>query len=88
MCVHTQWNINQQQKQMECSMDGLRVSIMLSEISQIEDKHRMISLIRRIKKIIQMNLHVKEKQIHRHRKQTYGYQRGEERGRDKLGVWD
>ena len=24
----------------------------------------------------------------RHRKQTYGYQRGKEVGRDKLGVWD
>ena len=33
------------------------------------------------KKIIQMNLYTKQKQIHRHRKQTYGYQRGkEERG--------
>ena len=32
-----------------------------------------------------MNLFKKQKQTHRHRKQTYGYQRGE---RDKLGVWD
>ena len=29
----------------------------------------------------------KQKQTHRHRKQTYGYQRGKG-GRDKLGVWD
>ena len=29
---------------------------------------------------------IKEKQIHRHRKQTYGYPRGKMRGRDKLGV--
>ena len=28
------------------------------------------------------------KQTHGHRKQTYGYQRGEDVGRDKLGVWD
>ena len=28
-------------------------------------------------KIIQMNLYTKEKQTHRHRKQTYGYQKGE-----------
>ena len=28
-----------------------------------------------------------EKQSHRHKKQTYGYQR-ERWGRDKLGVWD
>ena len=39
------------------------------------------------KKMIQINLFTKEKQTHRHRKQTYGYQRGS-RGRDKLGVWD
>ena len=35
-----------------------------------------------------MNLFIKEKQIYRHRKQTYGYQRGKAEGRDKLGVWD
>ena len=34
-----------------------------------------------------MNLFTKQKQAHRHRKQTYGYQRGEGE-RDKLGVWD
>ena len=34
-----------------------------------------------------MKLFTKQKQIHRHRKQTYGYQRG--RGeRDKSRVWD
>ena len=33
-------------------------------------------------KIIQMNLYTKQKQTQRHRKQTYGYQRGEG-GRDK-----
>ena len=38
-------------------------------------------------KIIQINLYTKQKQTHKHRKQTYGYQRGEE-GREKLGVWD
>ena len=37
-----------------------------------------------------MNLFTKQKQTHRHRKQTHGYQRGKDvvgRG-DKLGVWD
>ena len=34
-----------------------------------------------------MNLFTKQKNTHRHRKQTYGYQRGNQ-GRDKLGVWD
>ena len=34
-----------------------------------------------------MNLFTKQKQTHRQRKQTYGYQRG--KGvRDKLRVWD
>ena len=36
-----------------------------------------------------MNLFTKQKQTHRHRKQTYGYQKGNGGGRrDKLGVWD
>ena len=36
-----------------------------------------------------MNLFTKQKETHRHRKQTYGYQRGRGGGqRDKLGVWD
>ena len=30
----------------------------------------------------------KQKQIHRIRKRTYGYQRGKVTERDKLGVWD
>ena len=42
-------------------------------------------------KMIQVNLFTKQitkqKETHRHRKQTYGYQRGKG-GRDKLGIWD
>ena len=38
--------------------------------------------------MIQMNLFTKQKQTHRLRKQTYGYQRGKLGGRDKLGGWD
>ena len=34
-----------------------------------------------------MNLFTWQKQTHRHRKQTYGYQRGKGK-RDKLGDWD
>ena len=30
---------------------------------------------------IQMNLFTKENQTHRHRKQTYGYQRAKDRGK-------
>ena len=35
-----------------------------------------------------MNLFSKQKQNHRCRKQTYGYQGGKGGGRDKLGDWD
>ena len=35
-----------------------------------------------------MNLFMKQKQIHRHRKQTYGYPGGKVGKRDKLGVWN
>jgi len=49
-------------------------SIRLSEISQTE-KENYISLKCRILKIIQMNLFIKQKQTHKCRKQTYGYQR-------------
>ena len=63
--------------------------IILSAVSQTEkNKYYMILLICRIQKRIQMNLYTKQKQTHRHRKQTYGYQRGKGGGRDKLGVWD
>ena len=47
----------------------------------------MISLICGIQKMIQMNLFTKQKQTHRHRKQTYGYQRGKVGGSLELGVW-
>ena len=36
--------------------------------------------------MIPMNLLTKQKETHRHRKQTYGYQGAEGLGRDKLGV--
>ena len=29
----------------------------------------------------------KQKQIHRHRKQTYGYQKGKRQERNKLELW-
>ena len=52
------------------------------------DRYHMISLICGIFKMIQMNLFTKQKQTHRLRKQTYGYQREKVSGRNKLGVWD
>ena len=39
------------------------------------------------KKMMKMNLYIKLKQTHRHKKQIFGYQRGKGE-RDKLGVWD
>ena len=38
-----------------------------------------------LKNNIQTNLFTKQKQTHRHRKQTYDYERGKQE-RDKLGV--
>ena len=53
------------------------------------DRERQISYdityMWNLKKMIQMNLFSKQKQTHRPKKQTYGYQRGKRR-RDKLGV--
>ena len=40
------------------------------------------------KKKIWMTLFTKQKQTHSFRKQSYGYQRGNMEGRDKLEVWD
>ena len=58
-----------------------REIIILSEISQTEkDKNHMILLILEFKHMIQMNLFTKQKQTHRHGKQTYGYQREQGRG--------
>ena len=36
-----------------------------------------------------MNFFIKQEQTQRHRKQSYGYQKGKVRGerRDKLGIW-
>ena len=55
-----------------------------------EDKQRQISYdityMWNLKKMIQMNLLTKQKQTHRHRRQTYGYQRGWQGG--KFGIWD
>ena len=48
----------------------------------------MILLICGTKKKIQMNLLAEQKQTHRLRKQTSGYQKGQVWGRDGLGVCD
>ena len=49
--------------------------IILSEVSQTEkDKYHDIAYMWNLKKKIQMNLFTKQKETHRHGKQTYGYQ--------------
>jgi len=50
-------------------------------VLQLNGKCYMTLLLCGIYKIIQVNLDTKQKQTHRHGKQTYGYQRGEGRGR-------
>ena len=63
---------------------GLEI-IILSEVSQRKTNITRYSLFVESLKMMQMNLFTKRS--HRHRKQTYGYQRGKD-GRNKLGVWD
>ena len=62
--------------------------IILSEVNQTEKaKYHMISFICGVKKNHRNELVYKTKQMHRHRKQTYGHQR-ESVQMDKLGAWD
>ena len=64
-------------------------SIILNEVSQAEkDKYYMMSLICGIRKIVKMNLFTKQKQTHRHRKQTcvVKRERGEERMDSEFGI--
>ena len=35
-----------------------------------------------------MSLYIKQKETHRHRKQTSGYLRGKGNGEEKLKIWD
>ena len=58
--------------------------IILSEVSQ-KDKYHMISLICGIYNMTQMNLFMKQKETHRHREQTCGYQEGEWVGEGWIG---
>ena len=63
--------------------------ITLSEVSQPKKTNIVYHLSVESKKMIQMNLFTKQKQTHKHRKQTYDYQRGKGRGgSDKLGLWN
>ena len=62
--------------------------IILSKISQTEKDNTMqYHLHVESKKMIPMNFFIKQKQTHRHIKESFGYQRGREMERDKLGIW-
>ena len=50
--------------------------IILSEVSQRKRNTIQYHLYVESKKMAQMSLFTKQKQTHRHRKQTYGYRRG------------
>ena len=62
--------------------------IILSEVSQTKTNIIWYHLYVESKKNDTNELTYKQKQTHRHGKQTYGHQRGKVGGRDKLGVWD
>ena len=65
--------------------------IIISEVNQEgKGKYHLISLMCRISKITQVNLSLKQKQNHRHRKQTVGFQekRLGEGWRERLGLTD
>ena len=76
MCVYLQGNTIQLQKDEIWPFAAILVdleNIMLIEISQT--KANTIDCLYVESKIIQMNIYTKQKQIYKHRKQTYGYQR-------------
>ena len=60
--------------------------ILLSEVRERQISYDITYMWNLNKKMIQMNLFTKQKQTHRHRKQTCGYQRGKVGGRDRLGI--
>ena len=61
--------------------------IIESEVRQRKTKMIWYHFYVEFFKVIQMNLFTRPKKTHRHRKQTYGYQR-RTGGRDKLGAWN
>ena len=63
-------------------------TVIQSEVSQKEkNKYHILTHTCRIQKNDTMNLFTKQKQTHRHRKQTW-LQKGKGGGRDKLEIWE
>ena len=61
-------------------------NVILNEISQRKTDTRWYHLYVESKKKTKTNISIYK--THRYRKQTYGYQRRDGGGRDKLGLWD
>ena len=61
--------------------------IPLSEVRQRQISYDTTYMWNLKNKMIQLNLFTKQKQTHRHRKETQGYQRRKWVG-DKFAVWD
>ena len=55
-------------------MSSIAAWMELSKVSQTEKEKYDIAYMWNLKKV-QMNLFIEEKEIYRHRKQTYGYQK-------------
>ena len=62
--------------------------IILSEVSQTKTYHMILLICGIFKKMVQTNIFTKQKESHKCRKQTYGYQSCKQGGGDKLGDWD
>ena len=65
-------------------MDGPEMNI-LRKVRERQASYR-VSSMRNLQRMIQKNVFTKQKQTHRHRKQTCGDPRG--RGGEKWGAWD
>ena len=80
--------LNKEQNNATCSnMDGPRDYH--TKWSKSDRERQIYHLyVESNKKMIQMNLFTRQKQTHSSRNQTYGYQRGNMGGSDKLGNWD
>ena len=61
--------------------------IIVSEVSQMQISCEITNMWNLIKMILK-NLFKKQKQTQRFQIQSYGYQKGNFGGRDKLGGWD
>ena len=67
------------------------VDLEITILSKLDRERQIlydITYMWNLKKIIHINSFTEQKQTHRLRRETHGYQRGRGGGRNKLGVWD